>query len=63
MSTEIKRKPISIIDERGNQITKGGVWFNMKNRTGYLETPKGKFLRLNKDELKVFAPEWVSLAN
>jgi hypothetical protein len=63
MSTEIKSKPISIIDEKGNQVTKGGVWFNMKNRTGYLETQTGKFLKLNKDELTVFAPEWVSLAN
>jgi hypothetical protein len=63
MHTEIKSKPISIIDEKGNQVTKGGVWFNMKNRTGYLETQTGKFLKLNKDELTVFAPEWVSLAN
>jgi hypothetical protein len=63
MSTEIKSKPISIIDEKGRKVIKSGVWFNMKNRTGYLETKTGKFLKLDKDELAVFAPEWVSLAN
>ncbi|MBT4734755.1 MAG: hypothetical protein HOO10_07135 [Candidatus Marinimicrobia bacterium] len=59
----IHRKSITIIDKKGRKISRGGVWFDWRNKTGYLETQKGKFLKLNRDELKVFAPEWVSLAN